>query len=39
VRAKNQALVFMDTYILGKGFLPTTEQEVPRQYLNMKFNK
>ena len=39
VRAKNQALVFMDTYILGKGFLSTTEQEVPRKYLNMKFNK
>ena len=39
VRAKNQALVFMDTYILGKGFLPTTEQEVASKYLNMKFNK
>ena len=39
VRAKNQALVFMDTYILGKGFLSTTEQEIPRNYLNMKFNK
>lgn len=39
VRAKNQALVFMDTYILGKGFLSTTEQEVPQKYLNMKFNK
>ena len=39
VRAKNQALVFMDTYILGKGFLSTTEQEIPRKYLNMKFNK
>jgi len=38
-RAKNQALVFMDTYILGKGFLSTTEQEVPQKYLNMKFNK
>ena len=39
VRAKNQALVFMDTYILGKGFLSTTEQEIPRKYLDMKFNK
>ena len=39
VRAKNQALVFMDTYILGKGFLPTTEQEIAHKYLNMKFNK
>ena len=24
VRAKNHILVFMDTYVLGKGFLPTT---------------
>lgn len=36
---KNLALIFMDTYILGKGFLPTTEQEVARKYTNMKFNK
>lgn len=39
VRAKNQALVFMDTYVLGKGFLPTTDQEIARKYLNMKFTK
>lgn len=39
VRAKNQALVFMDTYIFGKGFLPTTLQEVPTKYFNIKFKK
>ena len=26
-------------YILGKGYLPTTEVEVPEQYFNIKFNK
>ncbi len=39
VRAQNQVLVFMDTYVLGQGFLSTTELEVPQKYLNMKFNK
>ncbi len=32
VRAKNQVLVFMDTYVFGKGFLPTTKQKVPDKY-------
>ena len=37
VRAKNQILVYMDTYIFGKGFLPTTAQKVPEKYFKIKF--
>jgi len=36
VRAKNQILVYMDTYIFGKGFLPTTAQKVPDKYFQIK---
>ena len=44
VRAKNQILVYMDTYIMGgskgdknKGyFLPTTKQKVPEKYFTIK---
>jgi ABC-type sugar transport system substrate-binding protein len=44
VRAKNQVLVYMDTYIMGgskanpkKGyFLPTTQQKVPEKYYTIK---
>ena len=32
VRAKNQILVYMDTYVFGKGFLPTTQVKVPDKY-------
>jgi hypothetical protein len=39
VRSRNQILIYMDTYVLGKGYLPTTEQEVPEKYYNIKFNK
>jgi hypothetical protein len=39
VRARNQLLIYMDTYIFGQGFLPTTEQEVPEKYYQIKFNK
>jgi hypothetical protein len=39
VRARNHVLVYMDTYILGKGYLPTTEIKVPEKYFNIKFNK
>ncbi|TCW61511.1 DUF3798 domain-containing protein [Treponema sp. J25] len=39
VRAKNHLLVYMDTYIFGKGYLPTTEQKVPEKYYNIKFQK
>jgi hypothetical protein len=27
----------MDTYIFGKGYLPTTEQVVPEKYYGVKF--
>jgi hypothetical protein len=37
VRARNQILIYMDTYIMGKGYLPTTEQVVPEKYYNIKF--
>jgi hypothetical protein len=35
VRAKNQVLIYMDTYVFGKGFLPTTKQKVPDKYFNI----
>lgn len=37
VRSKNHALLFMDTYVFGRGFLPTTQQKVPEKYYNVKF--
>lgn len=37
VRSKNHALLFMDTYVFGKGYLPSTQQEVPEKYYNVKF--
>lgn len=39
VRSKNHALMFMDTYIFGQGYLPTTAQEVPEKYYEIKFTK
>ena len=40
VRYKNMALMYMDTYILGKlkgkQFLPTTSLKVPEKYLSLK---
>ncbi|MFA6366780.1 MAG: DUF3798 domain-containing protein, partial [Candidatus Hydrogenedentales bacterium] len=39
VRAKNQVLIYMDTYVFGKGFLPTTKQKVPEKYYNVKMKK
>jgi hypothetical protein len=36
VRAKNQILVYMDTYVFGRGFLPTTAQKVPEKYFQIK---
>jgi len=37
VMAKNQILVYMDTYIMGKPgkFLPTTKQKVPTKYFTI----
>ncbi len=37
IRAKNYQLVYMDTYVFGKGYLPTTAQEVPDKYYKIKF--
>ncbi len=36
VRARNQVLIYMDTYIFGKGFLPTTQVKVPDKYYMIK---
>jgi hypothetical protein len=38
IRARNQILIYMDTYLMGQGFLPTTEQMVPDKYYSIKFN-
>ncbi|TXT50767.1 MAG: hypothetical protein FD137_222 [Spirochaetes bacterium] len=35
IRAKNQVLIYMDTYVFGKGFLPTTKQKVQDKYFNI----
>ncbi|QTQ16846.1 DUF3798 domain-containing protein [Treponema parvum] len=37
VRSKNHMLIYMDTYVFGKGYLPTTQQEVPEKYFKIKF--
>jgi hypothetical protein len=29
----------MDTYIMGKGYLPTTDQVVPEKYYNIKYQQ
>jgi len=39
VRARNQILIYMDTYVMGKGFLPTTAQTVPEKYYQIKFQR
>ena len=39
VRAKNMLLIYMDTYVMGKGFLPTTAQTVPEKYFQIKFQR
>jgi hypothetical protein len=41
VRARNQLLVYMDTYIFGSPgkYLPTTQQTVPEKYYTIKFQK
>jgi hypothetical protein len=36
-RSQNQLLVYMDTYMFGKGYLPTTAQTVPEKYYSIKF--
>jgi hypothetical protein len=39
IRARNQLLIYMDTYIMGKGYLPTTQQTVPEKYYQIKFQQ
>ena len=39
IRARNQLLVYMDTYIMGQGYLPTTQQTVPEKYYQIKFRQ
>jgi hypothetical protein len=39
VHAKNQILIFMDTYVFGKGFLPTTQQKIPEKYYHIQAQK
>jgi hypothetical protein len=39
VRSKNHLLIYMDTYIMGQGYLPTTQQQVPEKYYNIKFQQ
>jgi hypothetical protein len=36
VRAKNELLVYMDTYVFGKGYLGTTAQKIPEKYFTIK---
>jgi len=36
VRAKNELLVYMDTYVFGKGYLGTTAQKIPEKYFTVK---
>jgi hypothetical protein len=39
VRARNQLLVYMETYIFGQGYLPTTAQTVPEKYYHIRFQQ
>ena len=39
VRARNQFLIYMDTYVMGQGFLPSTAQKVPDKYYQIKFQE
>ncbi len=36
IRARNHVLMYMDTYVFGKGYLPTTRQAVPREYYSIR---
>ena len=38
-RTTNYLLVYMDTYMLGQGYLPTTKQVVPDKYFQIKFQE
>ncbi len=36
VKAKNELLVYMDTYVFGKGYLGSTGIKIPEKYYNIK---
>jgi len=36
VRAKNEVLVYMDTYVFGKGYLGATKLKIPEKYFTIK---
>jgi hypothetical protein len=36
VRSKNELLVYMDTYVFGRGYLGTTTQKIPAKYYSIK---
>jgi hypothetical protein len=36
VRAKNELLVYMDTFVFGRGYMGTTAQKVPDKYFHIK---
>lgn len=36
VKAKNHVLIYQDTYIMGKGYMNTTDIEVPEKYFSVK---
>jgi hypothetical protein len=36
VKAKNHILIYQDTYIMGKGYIPTTSWKVPEKYYTIK---
>ncbi len=38
-KATNHMLVYMDTYVFGKGYLPTTKQAIDPKYFQIKFKK
>jgi hypothetical protein len=38
-RARNQLLIYMDTYIFGQGYLSTTAQTVPEKYYHITFQR
>lgn len=38
-KAATHMLVYMDTYVFGKGYLPTTKQAIDPKYFQIKFKK
>ena len=36
---RNHILIYQDTYVFGKGYLPSTKQKVAEKYYQIKFQK